>query len=407
DWMIIEEMKQTEHYRMYAEVFGIDVPRIKSQPTDSTQGTHKIPSTPRSTHLTSPAPVPTIDKSDELILQDTSKVSLAKHKSRQEQEARENVALVEKHLAYEEIEKMVEGQEHVIDDSSIPRNDEHNILDTRLEPKSDKESPEVAITDVIVHVNVYDEEEEEDEITNEVYELKRKKKGKNVKESRIIPSPTPIRSPRIHTDLELQGHYGYLFEHLRAKFMPRKSFGTLANHLHDAMTESLPVMVDKHVKEKVKQQVLEHVRNQVLVYVVKGLILERKKTKEDMKKMIAKDILQEYDPQLQQQDIAIWLALQIKFERLQVPQTTCRTPVVRPRAQDDPYDDAHIEGENSLKSYNNDVKYGYIQGDLTKDEVEYLKLFEEEIEDRLKYQRQMRRWESYVNGRPLGLRRND
>nr|GFD23790.1 hypothetical protein [Tanacetum cinerariifolium] len=126
DWMIIEEMKQTEHYRMYAEVFGIDVPRIKSQPTDSTQGTHKIPSTPRSTHLTSPAPVPTIDKSDELILQDTSKVSLAKHKSRQEQEARENVALVEKHLAYEEIEKMVEGQEHVIDDSSIPRNDEHN-----------------------------------------------------------------------------------------------------------------------------------------------------------------------------------------------------------------------------------------------------------------------------------------
>ncbi|GJU27963.1 hypothetical protein Tco_1166584 [Tanacetum coccineum] len=33
-----------------------------------------------------------------------------------------------------------------------------------------------------------------------------------------------------------------------------------------------------------------------------------------------------------------------------------------------------------LKSYNNDVKYGYIQRDLTNDEVEYLKLFEEEIE---------------------------
>nr|GEV93612.1 reverse transcriptase domain-containing protein [Tanacetum cinerariifolium] len=58
-----------------------------------------------------------------------------------------------------------------------------------------------------------------------------------------------------------------------------------------------------------------------------------------------------------------------------------------------------------LKSYNNDVRYGYNQRDLTKDEVAYLKLFEEEIEDRLKYRRQMRRWESYVNGRPLGLRR--
>ncbi|GJU94289.1 hypothetical protein Tco_1319045 [Tanacetum coccineum] len=33
-----------------------------------------------------------------------------------------------------------------------------------------------------------------------------------------------------------------------------------------------------------------------------------------------------------------------------------------------------------LKSYNNDVKYGYVQRELTNDEVEYLKLFEEEIE---------------------------
>ncbi|GKD60967.1 hypothetical protein Tco_1298476, partial [Tanacetum coccineum] len=44
-----------------------------------------------------------------------------------------------------------------------------------------------------------------------------------------------------------------------------------------------------------------------------------------------------------------------------------------------------------LRSYNNDVKYGYIQRDLTNEEVKYLKLFEEEIEVRLKYQNQMRR----------------
>ncbi|GKC42007.1 hypothetical protein Tco_1059729, partial [Tanacetum coccineum] len=58
-----------------------------------------------------------------------------------------------------------------------------------------------------------------------------------------------------------------------------------------------------------------------------------------------------------------------------------------------------------LKSYNNDVKYGYVQRELMNDEVEYLKLFEEEIEVRLKYRNQMRRWEMYVNGRPLGPRR--
>nr|GFB77536.1 hypothetical protein [Tanacetum cinerariifolium] len=206
---------------------------------------------------------------------------------------------------------------------------------------SDKESPEVEVTNVVIPVNVYHEEEEDDEITNEVYELKRKEKGKIVEESRNTPFPTPIRSPRIHTDLvsldteklqeltvtkpssslpstklsnlirllslfkakpacfkcyknffhELQGCYGYLFEHLRTRFMPKKSFDTLANHLHDAMADSLPIMVEKHVKEQVQRQVPEHVRNQVPVYVAEGLILERQKNKEEMEKMIAKAIL--------------------------------------------------------------------------------------------------------------------
>ncbi|GJR82335.1 hypothetical protein Tco_0153120, partial [Tanacetum coccineum] len=38
-----------------------------------------------------------------------------------------------------------------------------------------------------------------------------------------------------------------------------------------------------------------------------------------------------------------------------------------------------------LKSYYNDVKYGYVQKELTNDELEFLKLFEEEIEVWLKY----------------------
>ncbi|GKC96008.1 hypothetical protein Tco_1161450, partial [Tanacetum coccineum] len=39
-----------------------------------------------------------------------------------------------------------------------------------------------------------------------------------------------------------------------------------------------------------------------------------------------------------------------------------------------------------LKSYNNDVKYGYVQNELINDEVEFLKLFEEEIEIGIKSQ---------------------
>ncbi|GKF35455.1 hypothetical protein Tco_0108655, partial [Tanacetum coccineum] len=47
-WMITGEMKLTEHYKMYAKVFGLDVPLTQSQPTESTQGTHRTPIAPRS-----------------------------------------------------------------------------------------------------------------------------------------------------------------------------------------------------------------------------------------------------------------------------------------------------------------------------------------------------------------------
>ncbi|GJR15433.1 retrovirus-related pol polyprotein from transposon TNT 1-94 [Tanacetum coccineum] len=69
------------------------------------------------------------------------------------------------------------------------------------------------------------------------------------------------------------------------------------------------------------------------------------------------------DPQMQQQDIAIWLALQMKFERILVPQTACRTPAIRPRDQDDPHDDAHPEGENSAKRQKTSDYEAYVSGE--------------------------------------------
>ncbi|GJZ34489.1 hypothetical protein Tco_0580306, partial [Tanacetum coccineum] len=168
DWMISEEMKHTEHYRMYAEVFGLDVPLTQSQPTESTQGTHRTLSAPRS-------PNPKMDKA--------------------ESSAPKRSTVIRFRLLWN-------------------WNDEPKILGTRLEPRSDKESPEVEITNdkeveitndekveitnVVIPVNI---NEEEEEITDKVYELKRRKKGKIVEESRSTPFPTPIRPPRIHTDL--------------------------------------------------------------------------------------------------------------------------------------------------------------------------------------------------------------
>ncbi|GJR38505.1 hypothetical protein Tco_1214189 [Tanacetum coccineum] len=190
------------------KVFGLGIPMIQSQPIESTQGMHRTLSAPRqSARLTPPSPVPTIEQADEMILQDMIQVSLAEQKSHEEQEARENVALVAEHLAAEEIEKLVEESENV-DDSSPTRHDDTSIPGTRLELRSDKESPKVEIVqekdketskdtevepNIVIPVNV---DNEEDEITDEVFELRIRAKWKNVEESRISLIPSPTRSPR-------------------------------------------------------------------------------------------------------------------------------------------------------------------------------------------------------------------
>ncbi|GJY46906.1 retrovirus-related pol polyprotein from transposon TNT 1-94 [Tanacetum coccineum] len=440
-WMITDEMKLTEHYKMYAEVFGLDVPLTQSQPTESTQGTHRTPSAPRSPNpatetaessvpkrstvihfrlpsrqsarLTPPVPVPSAEKADEMILQDMIQVSLAEHKSHEEQEARENVALVDEHLAAKEIEKLVENPENVDDSSPL------SIM-THLFPALD-------VTNIVTPVNVDDEE---DEITDEVFELRRRVNGKNVEETRISPISSPTRSPRNLSTLvssdteklqeltvthstpssgssepkltktnrllsmikakpnpfkryksffhELQGRYGYLFAHLKKRFMPGTSSDQLADNLHDIMMETLPLLVKEKVTEQFKKEVPAQVRDQVHVYLAKGLILERKTTTKETKRLISKAILNERgrmqeqissqiqnaienaipsvvdasvcsymsghilnvhptqvqsssipeqqhqlflaikaDPLLQQQDIAIWLALRMKFEKTQ------------------------------------------------------------------------------------------
>ncbi|GKB40900.1 hypothetical protein Tco_0885842 [Tanacetum coccineum] len=159
-----------------------------SAPKRSTVIRFRLPER-RSTHLIPPAPAPTVDKADEMILQDTLQLR----------------------------------SKNVIDDSLPTRNDESKIPGTRLEPRSDNESlkveitndEEVEITNVVIPVNV---NKEEDEITDEVYELKCREKE---------------------------------------RFLSRKSFDTLVDHLQEVMVESLPTMVDTHIKEQVKKQVPE------------------------------------------------------------------------------------------------------------------------------------------------------
>ncbi|GJY34515.1 hypothetical protein Tco_0418984 [Tanacetum coccineum] len=151
---------------------------------------------------------------------------------------------------------------------------------------------------------------------------------------------------------ELQGRYGYLFAHLRARFIPRKSFDTLADNLHDVMVETLPTMVDKHIKEQVMKQVPEQVRNQVPVE--RGNIQAQISTQ--IKNEIANVIPSQVDASM-------------KFERNMVLQTACKTPTVRPRDQDDPYDDAHPEGEKSAKRQKTSEYEAYVSGESSSGQI--------------------------------------
>ncbi|GKB92535.1 hypothetical protein Tco_0964807 [Tanacetum coccineum] len=429
DWMITDEMNFTENYRLYAEVFVVDVPT-----TQSTVIRLRIPPR-RSTKLTPPTPIPKTDEVDDLVLQDTLQVSLAKQKNQEEQ----NVDKVKEHLMAEEIKKLVEGSENV----------EENV-----------ESEGGEIVDISQPMNVIEEEEES---AKDDYELRRREKGKHVEEIRNTPSPTTIRSPRIPTNLvssdtekfqeltktdtipssstpsssssklsatnrllylfksksgrvkryksffdEIQGKYGYLFGNLTTKFMRRRKFNALARHLQDIMMESFPKMVDERIKKIIQTQVPLH--------VAQGIILEREKSQTEVAKMIADAIQQEREnfqseissqvndvitnhipshvdslvrsymsghvlhvhpnkatptnaqeqqhqlyqtmkdnPQLQQDDLPIWLALKYKFERLHMATTPCRPSAVFPKDQNDPHDDAHPKGENRAKSKPSDA----------------------------------------------------
>ncbi|GJW40198.1 hypothetical protein Tco_0066043 [Tanacetum coccineum] len=136
------------------------------------------------------------------------------------------------------------------------KNDGPQIPGTRLEPQSDKESPEVEITN--------DEEVEVTKVKKQVPE--------QAKISLQIQKAIDHHIPS-QVDASVRS---YMSGHIL--------------HVHPAQTQTLSVPEQQY-----------------------QLYLSMKD-----------------NPQLQQQDIAIWLALQMKFENLRVQQNICRAFTVRP-----------------------------------------------------------------------------
>ncbi|GJU33914.1 hypothetical protein Tco_1182268 [Tanacetum coccineum] len=320
EWMITDAMKLTENYRLYAEVFGVDVPTTQSQPIESIQRTHRTTSAPRT-------PNPEIAEGESSAPRKSTVIrllSMAKQKSRKELEATQNVEKVKEHLMAEEIEKLVEGTENVeenVEVASLPlRNDDNQTNPgTRLEPRSNKESPE---------------------------------KGKHVDDIRNTPPPTTTRSPRISTNL-VSSDIEKLQELTETDTIPSSStpsssssklsatnrllslfkstskFNALARHLQDIMMESLPKMVDERIKKfsRLKFHYMLH----------KGLYWKEKRVKRRFKSyMSGHNFL-----------------------------------AVRPRDQDVPHDDDHTEGN---QDQSDDLIFGQFLCPQMDDVLRYEKL---------------------------------
>ncbi|GKE08417.1 hypothetical protein Tco_1411968 [Tanacetum coccineum] len=159
NWMLTEEMKLTNHYKMYTIVSRVDVPTNQSPPIESTQGTHRTPSTPRRKEPEPETPIPTAAVIDVTSLHETIEMRIATQRSLEDFEAHQE------------------------------------DLGTRIEHRNEKKSLEVEINSDVVPVN---SKEEDKESAEEMLNKKRSENGKGIEETMSSPHPTLIRSPRNH-----------------------------------------------------------------------------------------------------------------------------------------------------------------------------------------------------------------
>ncbi|GJX23387.1 hypothetical protein Tco_0227832 [Tanacetum coccineum] len=441
-WMITEEMKLTEHYRMYAMVFGVDVP---------------------TTHL-------------------------AEQKSLEELEAEHHEEKVKDHLMAEEIEKLVEGaknvEEHEVDSTTLRKNENQIDPGTRLEVRSDKESPEVKITIAEQPINVNEEEEESAE---DDYELKRREKGKHVEDYRnaiqkerenlraeissqinnAINNHIPSQDDP-HDDAHPEGensakrqktseHGFFVFRESSSdddELPTEKVSQELVEEMSQTVDEAKLSKVNPHAKVFYIKKQKEPGKPKEAVYsnskifqiiktywelrhehkFITEIIIRRENgsivsiTESDYKNLNKNAIEDIYllivnvklGVESYQQKVNLTTPI-VTFSGIKkykvffivsepvydiIYKNNKKEKIVMRHQEIHKFRDATLKRVwEGLNNYNNDVKHAYVTPSLSKEDTEYLQLFEEEIEEWLNHRDQMRRCEMYVNERPLGSRK--
>ncbi|GJR83452.1 hypothetical protein Tco_1067893 [Tanacetum coccineum] len=160
--------------------------------------------------------------------------------------------------------------------------------------------------------------------------------------------------------------------------MPRTSSDQLADNLHDVMMETLP-----SVSEEKRKRL-----NRVHILHVHPAQVQSSSVSEQQHQLY---LAMKADPLLQQQDIAIWLALQMKFEKIQInEEILAKVTVVWEKQKELLSLRIPTKDHYHYSKLHRDPEAPELSSELTNDEVEFLKLFEEEIEVSIELRDQMR-----------------
>nr|GEV16224.1 retrovirus-related Pol polyprotein from transposon TNT 1-94 [Tanacetum cinerariifolium] len=230
----------------------LDVPTTRSQLIESTQRKIRTPSV-----LKPPNPV---EHQGESSAQRKLTMSIATSRSLKDLKAQQNVKRVKEYLVDEEIEKIVEGNDDVDENQFVDEiQNSQEDPDTRIEPQSHKERPEVEKS---VDLIIIDDQKEKESVEDALRRKKRKVQERILKMSR---------------------RYGNMFRHLRQSFMPRKDFKAITEAVHATLKKVVPSMVDKTTNDIVKKNPSK--------VVADGIRLERQKVQNDIAALAA-DVVQ-------------------------------------------------------------------------------------------------------------------
>ncbi|GJR42151.1 hypothetical protein Tco_1310254 [Tanacetum coccineum] len=416
--MLTEEMKLTRHYQLYALAFRLDVPmthalrksaviriRRRSQPDSETS-------------------VPTAAGIDIASLDEATQMSIGTTISLENLEAQQNVKRVKEHLVDEEI---VEGNDDVDENQFVDEIlNSQKDPDTRIEPESHKERPEVEKS---VDLMIIDDQEEKESAEDAL----RRKKGKGIEEIKNTPPTKTLISPRTHSD-SLSSDKEELRELTASEPTPssckpttsspkpKKDFKAIIEAVHVTLKKVVPSMVDKTTNDIVKKNLSkvvaegirlerQKVQNDITALAADAIQKERESIRAELSVQITHDVantipsqvglfLQNYmsnhilhvyptasasytildlqhqlylkmkdDERARDADLAIWLSLKIKYEKPVPLVEPCRVVVVQTRDYKDHHDDdARPEGESSAKRQKTS-EYGTFTTGIDDDEV--------------------------------------